>query len=81
MDMDRYNIVRLLLMKKAIKSSDPIQSDKIFVIRVTRGKTPRFQHNIIFSQNLSEIFQLGKVHVFTKFLGHILTFKNIIFHI
>ena len=49
--------------------------------RVTRGKTPGFQHNIIFSQRLSEIFQLCKVHVFTKLLGHILTFKNIIFHI
>ena len=49
--------------------------------RVTRGKTPRFQDNIIFSQKLLEIFQLYKVHVFTKLLGHILTFKTIIFHI
>ena len=49
--------------------------------RVTRGKTPRFQHNNIFSQKLSEIFQLCKVHVFTKLLGHNLSFENIIFHI
>ena len=64
---------------KRLTSVENIQ--KRSLIRVTRGKTPRFQHNIIFSQKLSEIFQLCKVHVFTKLLGHILTFKNIIFHI
>ena len=49
--------------------------------RVTRCKTPRFQHTFFFSQKLSEIFQLCKVHVFAKLLGHILTFKIIIFYI
>ena len=49
--------------------------------RVTRGKTPRFQLNIFFSQKLSEIFKFCKVHVFAKLLGHILTFFKILFHI
>ena len=54
---------------------------KIYTSRVTRGKTPWFSAKYFFSQKLSEIFKFCKVHILAKLLGHILTFKKILFHI
>ena len=53
----------------------------IIYLSLVGNQDATFSAKYFFSQKLSEIFQLCKVHVFAKLLGHILTFKKIIFHI
>ena len=70
-----------VVMVGASESAFHFSSNKVEEVGLPGARRHVFSIILFFLKNYQRFFQLCKVHVFTKLLGHILTFKKIIFHI